>query len=111
MVRKEEAGPAGGRERWEEGLQQRAGWWDPSVRGFQSMWVVRKWKLSLRFLLQEFIAKRREGEADDPLRFELEGWGQRRDRGKIQERKGVIAGTVPRGGGQARSGAPGERGP
>ena len=95
MVCKEEAGPAAAGSGWEEGWQQRAGWWDPRVRGFQSMWVVRKWRLSLRFLLPEFIAKKRGGQADDPLGFELKaggggrgGWGAKEGEGKNPREKG-----------------------
>ena len=36
------------------------------------------------------------------MRFELKRQGQRRERGKIPERKGVIAGTASRRGGQGK---------
>lgn len=45
------------------------------------------------------------------MRFELKRQGQKRERGKIPERKGVIAGTASRRGGQGRSGTSGERVP
>lgn len=50
----------------------------------------------MRFFFKRFAAKRRSEKEDDTLRFELKGYGQRREQGKKRKE------TVSRGGGQGK---------